>query len=68
LSGSTYDFAGDEHGWITLAAGSEQPKIGDRSEFIVSHCDPTVALYDVYHCVRGNMLVDIWPIDARGRR
>lgn len=68
LSGSTYDFAGDEHGWIILAVGSEQPKIGDRLEFIASHCDPTVALYDMYHCVRGNVLVDLWPIDARGRR
>jgi D-serine deaminase-like pyridoxal phosphate-dependent protein len=68
LFGSTYDFAGDEHGRITLDAKCEQPKIGDRLEFIVPHCDPTVALYDAYHCVRGNALVDVWPIDARGRR
>ena len=34
---------------------------------IVPHCDPTVNLYDHYHCVRGETLVDIWPIEARGR-
>jgi D-serine deaminase-like pyridoxal phosphate-dependent protein len=33
----------------------------------VPHCDPSVNLHDVYHCVRGDTLVDIWPIDARGR-
>ncbi len=68
LLGSTYEFSGDEHGRITLAAGSERPKIGDRLELVVSHCDPTVAQYDAYHCVRGDILADIWPIDARGRR
>jgi D-serine deaminase-like pyridoxal phosphate-dependent protein len=29
-------------------------------------CDPPVNLYDVYHVVHGDTLVDIWPIDARG--
>ena len=29
-------------------------------------CDPTVHSHDHYHCVRGDTLVDIWPIDARG--
>ena len=33
----------------------------------VPHCDPTVNLYDHYHCVRGDVLVDLWPVDARGR-
>ena len=31
------------------------------------HCDPTVNLYDAYHVVDGDRLVDIWPIEARGR-
>jgi len=26
-----------------------------------------VNLYDAYHVVRGDVLVDIWPIEARGR-
>ena len=32
----------------------------------MSHCDPTVNLFDVLHCVRGDWLVDLWRIDARG--
>ncbi len=34
---------------------------------IVPHCDPTVNLYDHYHVVAGDTLVDIWPVSARGR-
>lgn len=33
----------------------------------VPHCDPTVNLYDVIHLSRGDRLVDIVPVDARGR-
>jgi D-serine deaminase-like pyridoxal phosphate-dependent protein len=35
-------------------------------ECLTPHCDPTVNLYNVYHVVQGDTLVDIWPIDARG--
>lgn len=66
-AGATYEFAGDEHGRVR-PVGGWRPALGDRIEMIVSHCDPTVALYDDYHCVRGDTLIDIWPVDARGRR
>jgi len=26
-----------------------------------------VNLYDVYHCVRGDTLEAIWPVEARGK-
>lgn len=68
LRGSTFEFTGDEHGRIRLAPGAPAPSIGDRIELVASHCDPTVVLHDVFHCVRGDRLVDIWHIDARGRR
>lgn len=68
LADSTYDYSGDEHGRVTLATGMAQPRLGERIECLISHCDPTVVLYDRFHCVRGDAVVDIWPIDARGRR
>ena len=68
LAGATYEFAGDEHGRLLLPDGMPRPEIGMRVEFIVPHCDPTVALYDSYHCVREDRLVETWPIDACGRR
>ncbi len=59
----SYEFRGDEHGQVL----SQDPlPIGHVLEFLTPHCDPTVNLYDYYHCVRGNTLVDIWPIEARG--
>jgi len=68
LTGATFEFTGDEHGRIRLPPTVQAPKIGQRIELIVSHCDPTVAMHDTYHCIRGDRLVDIWSIDARGRR
>lgn len=67
LTSSAFEFTGDEHGRIRLAPNCPSLDVGDRLELIVSHCDPTVALHDVYHCVRADRLVDIWQIDARGR-
>ncbi len=41
-------------------------KLGDRLEFIVPHCDPSVNLYDSIHCLRGDRVEAIWPVAARG--
>jgi len=68
LAGATYEYSGDEHGRIRLAEGSAAPRLGERVECVIPHCDPTVVLYDRVHCVRGDAIVDVWPIDARGRR
>ena len=65
--GSTYDFMGDEHGRIVLPAGANGPPIGSVVSCVTPHCDPNVNLHDLYHCVRGDRLVDIWRIDARGQ-
>ena len=53
-------------GRIVFAGANERLAIGAALECIVPHCDPTVNLYDHYHCVRGETLVDIWPIEGRG--
>lgn len=67
--GSTYGFAGDEHGRLFFPSGTSAiPVIGERIELVTPHCDPTVNLHDFYHLVRGDTLVDIWPVDARGKR
>jgi D-serine deaminase-like pyridoxal phosphate-dependent protein len=66
--GSQYRFFGDEHGKLILPAGAPRPPLGAIIECVTPHCDPTVNLHDVYHLVRGDTLVDIWPVDARGKR
>lgn len=65
LPGATYKPTSDEHGTVTLPDGSMLP-VGSLLELQVPHCDPTVNLYDFIHVVRDGMLVDIWPVDARG--
>jgi len=64
--GTTYSCVGDEFGRLTLPAGSTPLKPGDLVGLVVPHCDPTINAFDFYHCVRGDELVDIWPIEARG--
>jgi 3-hydroxy-D-aspartate aldolase len=64
--GAAYEFFGDEFGKIKLARKSDEMKLGTKTELVTPHCDPTINLHDFYHCVRGNRLVDIWPVDARG--
>jgi len=67
--GATYGYAGDEHGRLFFPPGTEPiPALGERIELVTPHCDPTVNLHDFYHLVRGDTLVDIWPVDARGKR
>jgi 3-hydroxy-D-aspartate aldolase len=65
--GSTYRFMGDEHGAVVPPKGTEPPRLGEVVTFAAPHCDPTVNLYDAYHVVKDGTLVDIWPIEARGR-
>ncbi len=62
---SAFHFMGDEHGLI-VSAGARF-SIGDAVTLASPHCDPTVNLYDFYHVVRGDTLVAIWRIQARGR-
>ncbi len=63
---ATFSYMGDEHGRVTLAPFAPCPALGSRIEFVIPHCDPTVNLYNHFHCFRGDELVDIWPVDARG--
>ena len=65
--GSRYRFMGDEHGAVIAAQGEAAPALRGRVTLSTPHCDPTVNLYDAYHVVRGDTLVDIWSVTARGR-
>lgn len=62
----TYQAAGDEHGYLT-GDGVENLQIGERVLVVPSHIDTTVALHEVYYVMQAGKLVDIWPIEARGR-
>jgi D-serine deaminase-like pyridoxal phosphate-dependent protein len=63
--GLNYQFGGDEFGVITAQPGATLPELGDRLEFFVTHCDPTVNLYDRIYAVRGDAVEAVWPVVAR---
>ena len=64
--GVGYGFAGDEHGILTLENPEPAVKLGDKVELIVPHCDPNVNLYDRMYCTRGDDVVELWKVTARG--
>ena len=63
--GLSYGRFGDEFGRVSAATGAKLPKLGDRLEFIVPHCDPTLNLYDHIYAMRGDKVEGIWPVAAR---
>lgn len=64
--GTVYFFMGDEQGALFNPSG-ERPALDAVVTLAAPHCDPTVNLYDTYHVVSGQTLVDLWPVTARGR-
>jgi D-serine deaminase-like pyridoxal phosphate-dependent protein len=64
--GAAYSYFGDEHGRIEFADAGETLPVGTQVELVTPHCDPTVNLHDFIHAVRGDVIEDIWRIDARG--
>lgn len=63
--GATYRYMGDEHGAVEYD-GDTVMALGSSIELLVSHCDPTVNLHACFQVMRGNQVVDRWPILARG--
>jgi D-serine deaminase-like pyridoxal phosphate-dependent protein len=61
-----FSWAGDEHGIVKMAGLSLPVSVGDRIEFIIPHCDPSVNLYDKIYCLRGGNVEAVWNIAARG--
>lgn len=62
--GARYTIVGDDMGRIDLAQPGDHLAVGDVVNVLPPHCYQTLVLHPAYHCVRGDDLVDIWPIDA----
>lgn len=65
LSGLSYRPGGDEFGILTEEKDAKLPRLGDRLEFIVPHCDPTTNLHDRIYAMRGDKVEDVWPLVGR---
>ena len=66
IAGATVWFCSDEHVVYSLDAEGEQPRVGDRVRLVPAHIDPTITYHDRMHVVRGDELLDVWPVDLRG--
>jgi D-serine deaminase-like pyridoxal phosphate-dependent protein len=64
IAGASYRFMGDEHG--AIVSDGVLPRLGERVTIFPGHCDPTVNLYDRYHVVEDGVVVEVWPVTARG--
>ncbi len=65
-TGVDYAKASDEHGVLRVDADAPRVVAGERIWLVPGHCDPTVNLYDFIVAVRGGIVEDVWPIEARG--
>ena len=65
FAASAYRFFGDEHGRLMRPHGLPVAR-GERVDFVPPHVDPTLDRYDVIHFVRGDVLAEIAPVEARG--
>jgi D-threonine aldolase len=54
----------DEH--VTFAPGPEPVAVADRVLVVPAHVEPTVALHERMHLVRGDEVLDTWEVDLRG--
>lgn len=66
VDGATVWFCSDEHVTYQPAEDGDRPTVGERVRVIPAHVDPTMAMHDAAWIVRGDEVVDRWPIDLRG--
>jgi D-serine deaminase-like pyridoxal phosphate-dependent protein len=63
IDGAKVHFLADEHITFSPAAALA---VGERVRVIPAHIDPTMAMHDSAWLVRGDEVLDRWPIDLRG--
>ena len=57
----------EEHGFLDLSACDQKPEVGERVTVIPNHCCPVVNLSDELFSVRDHLVVERWPVAARGK-
>jgi D-serine deaminase-like pyridoxal phosphate-dependent protein len=65
VSTSRFQFFGDEQG-LLMDDSQQRRKLGERVELVPPHCDPTVDRYDLIWLVRGDTVVGVALVNARG--
>lgn len=63
IPGATVLGVSDEH--VTFRPDAPV-RVGDFIRVLPAHCDPTMALHERVHVVRGDEVLETWPVDLRG--
>jgi D-serine deaminase-like pyridoxal phosphate-dependent protein len=63
IDGAEVRFLSDEH--ITFSP-TAQLAVGERVKVIPAHIDPTMSMHEAAWLIRGDEVVERWPIDLRG--
>ncbi|HET9896120.1 MAG TPA: alanine racemase [Streptosporangiaceae bacterium] len=61
LDGADLWYCSDEH-----TVFSAPRPVGSRVKLVPAHIDPTMAYHERAYVVRGDDVIDVWPIDLRG--
>jgi D-serine deaminase-like pyridoxal phosphate-dependent protein len=62
---SRLQYVAEEHTVLDLAT-ENAVRVGDRLELVPSYCPVTVNLHETYLVTEDDVVVDVWPIHARG--
>ena len=65
--GARFHKMNEEHGFIDLAHAGREFGIGDRVHVIPNHICVAVNLHDQVYGVRGELVEEVWQVDARGK-
>ncbi len=57
----------EEHGFLDLSICTNKPEIGDIVRVIPNHACVCVNMFDQLIAIRGNQIVDVLPVEARGK-
>jgi D-serine deaminase-like pyridoxal phosphate-dependent protein len=57
----------EEHGALDLSASAKKPEIGERLRIVPNHACVVSNLFDTVALIRGEAVVEIAPVTARGR-
>lgn len=67
VDGATWLDFSEEHGRIAVSGLASGLRVGDKVEVIPRHGCTTVNLYDRYHVLENDAVIDVWHVAARGR-
>lgn len=65
--GARFHKMNEEHGFVDLSHAEAEFSVGDRVRLIPNHVCVAVNLHEKVYGVRGDLVEDVWTVDARGK-